>query len=115
MVNVVSSPYVIGWGAWIEREEAIMQDALKDFFLKPILALAVAVPVMATVNVGDADAGHRYKRGAIIAGAIIGGAIAYNHYKRKRYKYRHHKVRRHHHHGYYHRHSRYGKKHYHRY
>lgn len=61
---------------------------LNKWLLKPMLAIAVAIPVYTTVNVQSADAGHRYKRGAVIAGAIIGGALAYRHYRKHR-KYRH--------------------------
>ncbi|MBO6816178.1 MAG: hypothetical protein JJ891_15090 [Rhizobiaceae bacterium] len=71
-----------------------MTKSITDFLLKPLLILAVAAPVFATVNVSEADAGSRNKRAAIIAGAIIGGAIAYGAYKRnKRYKRRYYRGR----------------------
>ena len=60
-----------------------MRTHLRDFFVKPLLALAVAMPVAGAFSVSEADAGNR--RAAIIAGAISGGAIAYHHYKRKRH------------------------------
>jgi len=95
---------------------------ISNFFIKPLLALAVALPVATTLQVGEADA--RHKRSAVIAGVILGGAIAYHQY-RKHKKYRHrgsvrygrsygrsyhrshrhrHFSRRHYHRGYYHRH-----------
>lgn len=92
--------------------------SFSNFLIKPLLALAVALPVATTLNVQSADAHHR-KTAAIIAGAIIvGGAIAYH--NRKKYRYhryhkRHRGVRYHRHRcGYKHRHHRHGRLHYHR-
>lgn len=67
-----------------------MRSQIRDFLIKPILALAVAIPVAGFVQVPEADAGSR--KAAIIAGAIIGGAIAYHHYKRNK-RYRHYNRR----------------------
>ena len=67
-----------------------MQSQVRDFFIKPLLALAIAIPAMSTVNVGSAEAGS--KRAALIAGIIIGGAIVYHHHKKRN---RYHKKRRH--------------------
>ncbi|MEO0329877.1 MAG: hypothetical protein AAF217_14940 [Pseudomonadota bacterium] len=64
-----------------------MRSKIKDFFIKPLLALAVAIPAMSMMKVNSAEAGHKNRRAAIIAGAIIGGAIAYNHYKRRGHYY----------------------------
>ncbi|MGI9352899.1 MAG: hypothetical protein ACR2O3_15150 [Rhizobiaceae bacterium] len=61
---------------------------MRNWFLKPLLVVAVAMPIVSAVQVQSADAGHRHHRGAIIAGAIIGGAIAYHQYRKHR-KYRH--------------------------
>jgi len=67
-----------------------MQTQFRDFLIKPMLALAIAIPAMMAGNV-NAEAGDRGKRAAIIAGAVIGGAIVYNSYKRKKYKRKHYR------------------------
>jgi hypothetical protein len=103
------------------RKGNIMLSSVKNFLVKPIMAFAIAVPLMAAGNVNTAEAGHKnHKRAAIIAGAIIGGAIIYNHHKRKKYKrhyrksYGHGHYRAGHRHGYKHYRSghRYGYRHY---
>lgn len=66
-----------------------MRTQVRDFLIKPMLALAIAVPAMMAGNVSFAEAGSKHRRAAIIAGAIIGGAIIYNHHKRKKYQRRH--------------------------
>lgn len=89
-----------------------MKQSLSNWALKPVLALAVAVPLYGAAAVSDADAGHRSRTAAIIAGAIIGGAIIYNHHRYRKYKRRHYV--RHHHHGHRHAHrNRYGRLYYH--
>ena len=94
-----------------------MNAFFKDFFVKPLLALAIALPAVATVHIEDADAHHRKKRAAaFIAGAIIGGAIIHHNRKRKQKRYYHdHKVRHHHHRTYRHRHCHGCPSHYHEY
>ncbi len=62
-----------------------MHTQVRNFLIKPLLALAIAIPAMMAGNVADAEARHKHKRAAIIAGAIIGGAIIYKHHKRKKY------------------------------
>ncbi len=74
-----------------------MHIQVRNFLIKPLLALAIAMPAMMAGNVGSAEAGHKdRKRAAIIAGAIIGGAIIYSHHKRKKY---HRKAHRKHYYG----------------
>lgn len=69
-----------------------MRIQFRNFLIKPMLALAIAIPAMMAGNVGTAEAGNKHhKRAAIIAGAIIGGAIIYNHNKRNRYHRRAHR------------------------
>ena len=63
---------------------------MKNWILKPLLAVVIALPVFSTVQVQSADAGHKNRRAAIIAGAIVGGAIAYNYHRNHR-KYRKHR------------------------
>ncbi len=91
-----------------ETKGKTMSTPISKFLIKPMLALALALPVFSTVNVQSADAGHKNKRAAIIAGAIIGGVIAHNyvrHHRGKRYHrhygHRRYKVRRHYNRGYY--------------
>lgn len=104
-----------------------MRSNINRFLARSLLALALAMPVLITIEMSRAEAHHKnWRRGAVIAGAIIGGAIVYHNYRKHR-KYRHHgryyyhprkRVRyhrRHHHRGYYHRHHRHGGVHYHRY
>lgn len=72
-----------------------MTGKMRDYFIKPLLMLAIAVPAMSAVNVSEAKAGKR--TAAFIAGAIIGGVVAHKIY-RKRYKKRYrvyHAPRRH--------------------
>lgn len=80
-----------------------MLNKISSTMIKSMLAIALAIPLFTTVNVSNAEAGHKHRRTAIIAGAIIGGAIAYHHYRKR--KHRSHrsyhsgpryKVRRHH-------------------
>lgn len=68
----------------------VMRNPILDFMVKPLLALAVALPVVTMAGVGQAEAHHKHwRKGAAIAGAIIGGAIIYDSYRRHRH-YRHH-------------------------
>lgn len=52
-----------------------MRSEVKNFFIKPLLVLAIAVPAMSTVSVDDAEA--RKRLGAFIAGVVVGGVIAH--------------------------------------
>ena len=61
-----------------------MTVSISNLFLKPMLVLALAVPLAGAVGTNNAEAGSKEKRAAIIAGAIIGGAIAYDYHKRKK-------------------------------
>ncbi len=106
-----------------------MRFLFKKTLMRMVLALAIAMPALTTVQINSADAGHKNKRrAAVVAGAIIGGAIIYHNYRKNR-RYRHHggyyrsygrryvprrvvRYRRHHR-GYRHRHHRYGRVHYH--
>lgn len=84
-----------------------MAYGISNFFVKPLLMLAVAIPVFASVPVSQAEAGSK-KRAAIIAGAIIGGALVYHSHRKHRRHYRgHHRVRKHYrrHHGHHYRHG----------
>ena len=65
-----------------------MQRSIRDFLIKPLLVLALAAPIAATIGSQDAEAG-KWRKGAVIAGAIVGGAIVYHHV-RKHKKHRHH-------------------------
>ncbi len=75
--------------------------------MKPLLIVALALPLATTMSVQSSEAGSKHRRAAAIAGAIIGGAIVYNHIKKRKH-YRHRNVVRYKGHRRYHRgHGRY--------
>lgn len=78
-------------GGFPEWKGVVMRIFSLNFLVKPLLILAIAVPVASTTAVQNADA-HHWRKGAIIAGAIIGGAIVYHNYKHHRKYRRHHRV-----------------------